>query len=219
MDQDKTVDIGTLIPDDHNFNRGTEEGARLMQKSFEQFGAGRSVLVDKDNRIIAGNKSTKAAAESGIKRVRIIETDGTELIAVKRTDITLDSKEGRELALADNVTTQVNLAWDQTELQAMGDEYGFSTDEWGVVIPDSANPVEEPDAEEDDFDETKDPIDTICQPGDLWQLGDHRLLCGDSTDMETCKRLMGGAISRFMAHRSAVQRSRKEYPGNDHPER
>lgn len=132
MDQDKTVDIGTLIPDDHNFNRGTEEGARLMQKSFEQFGAGRSVLVDKDNRIIAGNKSTKAAAESGIKRVRIIETDGTELIAVKRTDITLDSKEGRELALADNATAQINLSWDEAELKIIDENIDIGIADWGV---------------------------------------------------------------------------------------
>lgn len=198
------MDISQLVPDDHNFNLGTEEGAKLMRKSFSELGAGRSILIDRDNRIIAGNKSQQAASDAGIKRVRIIETDGSELIAVKRTDLTLDSKEGRELALADNVTTQVNLAWDETELQTMGDEYGFSTDEWGVVIPDSATPIEEAEAEEDEFDETKDPVKTICQPGDLWQLGDHRLLCGDSTLIESCNRLMGGAISRFMDYRSSI---------------
>lgn len=191
------MDISQLVPDDHNFNRGTEEGAKLMRKSFSELGAGRSILIDKDNRIIAGNKSQQAASDAGIKRVRIIETDGKELIAVKRTDLTLDSKEGRELALADNVTTQVNLAWDEAELQAMGDQYGFYSDDWGVVIPESATPIEEPDAEEDDFDETKDPVETICQPGDLWQLGEHRLLCGDSTDVETCKRLMGGQLANL----------------------
>ena len=130
------MDISQLVPDDHNFNRGTEEGAKLMRKSFTELGAGRSILLDRDNRIIAGNKSQQAASEAGITRVRIIETDGSELIAVKRTDLTLDSEKGREMALADNVTTQVNLSWDKAELQAMNDEYGFSMDEWGVDIPD-----------------------------------------------------------------------------------
>ena len=45
---------------------------------------------------------------------------------------------------------------------------------------------------EDDFDEEKDCIKVLCKPGDIWELGDHRLACGDSTDLETVKRLMGG---------------------------
>ena len=112
----ETVNIEELVQDQHNFNKGTEEGARLMEKSFTELGAGRSILIDKDGHIIAGNKSQKAAMAAGIKKVRVIESDGTELIAVKRTDISIDSKEGRELALADNLTTQVNLAWDNVEL-------------------------------------------------------------------------------------------------------
>jgi hypothetical protein len=47
-------------------------------------------------------------------------------------------------------------------------------------------------AKEDDFDESKDGILVRCKPGDVWQLGDHRLMCGDSTDLETVKALMGG---------------------------
>ena len=112
----ETVNIEELVQDQHNFNKGTEECALLMEKSFTELGAGRSILIDKDGNIIAGNKSQKAAMAAGIKKVRVIESDGTELIAVKRTDISIDSKEGRELALADNLTTHVNLAWDNVEL-------------------------------------------------------------------------------------------------------
>ena len=102
-----------------------------MEKSFKELGAGRSVLIDKDGRIIAGNKSQKAAIAAGIKKVRIIETTGDELVAVKRTDISLDSKEGRELALADNLTTQVNLAWDEVELDKVAAQEGIDLDLWG----------------------------------------------------------------------------------------
>lgn len=54
---EKTIDINELVQDQHNFNRGTDEGARLMRKSLTELGAGRSILVDKDGNIIAGNKT------------------------------------------------------------------------------------------------------------------------------------------------------------------
>ena len=127
-----TINIEELVQDDHNLNKGTKEGQRLMEKSFKELGAGRSILVDKDGRIIAGNKSQKAAMAAGIRKVRVIETHGDELIAVKRTDLSLDSKEGRELAYADNLTTQVNLAWDEIELDHLQTEVeGFDTSDWG----------------------------------------------------------------------------------------
>jgi len=58
-----------LIHDDKNFNKGSEAGAKLIKKSFEKFGAGRSILLDKNNRIIAGNKSVEF---SGIDDVQIV---------------------------------------------------------------------------------------------------------------------------------------------------
>ena len=134
MKEDNTINIDELVQDAHNFNKGTEEGQKLMEKSFKELGAGRSILVDKDGKIIAGNKSQLAAQAAGIKKVRVIESDGTELIAVKRTDLSIDSAEGRKLALADNLTTQVNLAWDEIQLQSVQDELGtdFSLEEWNV---------------------------------------------------------------------------------------
>ena len=55
---EKLIDIKKLVPDDHNFNKGTEQGRELVKQSFEKYGAGRSVLLDKDDRLIAGNKAT-----------------------------------------------------------------------------------------------------------------------------------------------------------------
>ena len=119
---EEVKDINELIHDDHNFNRGTSLGNKLLKKSFSELGAGRSVLIDKDNRIIAGNKSHEAAQASGITKVRIIETSGDELIAVKRTDLSLDSEQGRKLALADNATASINLSWDNAQLQLVGQQ-------------------------------------------------------------------------------------------------
>lgn len=55
------IDINELQQDEHNFNKGTSEGQQLMEESFADLGAGRSILIDKDGKIIAGNKSQKAA--------------------------------------------------------------------------------------------------------------------------------------------------------------
>ena len=136
MDE-KVINIEELVQDEHNFNKGTDEGGRLMERSFKEMGAGRSVLIDKHGKIIAGNKSQKAAIAAGIKRVRVIETTGDELIAVKRTDVELESEQGRKMALLDNLTTQVNLAWDETELQTItGEIEGFDVGDFGFDIKD-----------------------------------------------------------------------------------
>ena len=134
MAEEKIIDISQIRHDKRNFNKGTDEGKEMMEKSFKEHGAGRSILLDKDGNIIAGNKSTSAARKAGIKKVRVIETDGTELIAVKRTDIDIDSAEGRRLALADNATTQANLVFDHQELEACMLECDLDPNEWGVPI-------------------------------------------------------------------------------------
>ncbi len=140
MSKEEVIDISQLRHDKKNFNRGTDEGKEMMEQSFREHGAGRSVLLDKDNNIIAGNKSTSAAKKAGIRKVRVIETDGTELIAVKRTDISIDSQEGREMALLDNRTAQINLSWDEAELADVTAEIeGFDASQFGFDISQVAN--------------------------------------------------------------------------------
>ena len=219
MNKDNIIDIEDLTPDAHNFNQGTDEGRQLMQRSLTELGAGRSILVDRNGNVIAGNKTQEAAIKAGIRKVRVIETDGTELVAVKRTDIDIDSAKGRELALVDNLATQINLQWDEAELEAMSEQFDdFNPDEWGLEL-DIAGPAEEETTEEDDFDEEKDPVETICQPGDLWQMGDHRLLCGDSTKREDVARLMQGEQAHLWLtdppYNVAVQNSQGMTISND----
>jgi hypothetical protein len=113
--QIENTTVTSLIADDKNFNKGSEVGAEMIRKSFQKFGAGRSILLDKNNRIIAGNKSVEY---SGLKNVMIVESDGTQLIAVKRTDIDLDSPQGREMALADNASAKANIVFDAELVEA-----------------------------------------------------------------------------------------------------
>ena len=191
------IDIEELAQDAHNFNKGTDEGRQLMERSLSELGAGRSILIDRNGNIIAGNKTQEAAIKAGIKKVRVIETTGDELVAVKRTDVDIDSAKGRELALVDNLATQVNLSWDEAELQSVqADVEGFEPDQWGLDI-EVSDPTADIEVEEDDFDEQKDAVETICQSGDLWQLGNHRLMCGDSTKREDVARLMQGELAHL----------------------
>ena len=128
----KEAKLKDLIQDDRNLNAGTERGQQLIEKSLREFGAGRSILLDKNNRIIAGNKTHKNAELAGLDDVIIVETDGTKLVAVKRTDVDLDTKKGRKMALADNATVKADLAWNTEELNAVADDFGIDTDEWDV---------------------------------------------------------------------------------------
>ena len=110
--------IKDLHFDDKNFNKHTEFGMGLLEKSLREHGAGRSILLDKDNNIIAGNGVVEAAGQIGLDKVKIVEATGDEIIAVKRTDISLNSHKGREMALADNATAAVDLSWDEENLRS-----------------------------------------------------------------------------------------------------
>jgi DNA modification methylase len=126
----QSTKISDLIADDKNFNKGSEFGNSLIEKSFRKFGAGRSILIDKNNRIIAGNKSVENAMAIGMEDVQIVESDGTKIIAVKRTDIDLDSEQGREMALADNASAKANIVFDAEVIEA---ELGEAVCvEWGI---------------------------------------------------------------------------------------
>ena len=194
MDKEKVINIEELEQDLHNFNKGTEAGQQLMERSFKELGAGRSILLDRNGNIIAGNKSQKAAIAAGIKRVRVIETTGDELVAVKRTDVDIDTADGRKMAYLDNLTTQVNLTWDETEIQAVqADVEGFDVGDFGFDIGELAqgDPTEADKVKEDDFDPDEH-YEPKTKTGDVFQLGEHRLMCGDSTKAEDVAKLMNG---------------------------
>lgn len=110
--------ISDLIPDPHNANKGTAAGRGMLETSLQLYGAGRSIVLDKNNVILCGNKTAQVAGEIGFENVRIVETDGTELIAVKRTDLDINDKNARELAIADNRVGEVGLDWDKELLKS-----------------------------------------------------------------------------------------------------
>ena len=147
----KTKDIKTiadLTPDGENFNRHTEFGQKLLEDSLRKFGAGRSILVDKDGNIIAGNSTTETAAAIGMDDVVVVQTDGTKLVVVQRTDLSLDSPEGRELALADNMTALKGIDIDLDKVkETLGEDLAKA---WGMELPkpEKAKPEKRDDVEE-----------------------------------------------------------------------
>ena len=125
---EQQIDIHDLVQDDKNFNQGTARGKVLLDRSFERFGAARSVLVDKNNRIIAGNKSTIAAEDHGISKVRVVETTGKDLVVVKRTDLDIETAE----ALADNMAAKQNFSLSYEAIREAVDDVGLDPTIWGI---------------------------------------------------------------------------------------
>ena len=172
--------------DTHNYRNHDEQNLKLIDKSLKECGAGRSILLDSENEIIAGNATYKNAVANNIP-VKIIETDGKTLIALKRTDLKTNSKKRKKLALLDNSTSNkviwdldnISADFDLAELPDMGLEEICGAD------------IEDTEITEDEVPNAED-VETKCKRGDIWQLGEHRLMCGDSTVITDVEKLMNG---------------------------
>jgi len=112
--------IEDIKPDRNNPNRHTPRGKKLLKSSLKKFGAGRSILLDAENRVISGNATFEQARQLGYKKVMVVDSDGDTLVAVRRKDLNLegDDKKARELAAHDNRVGQVDLEWDTDILKS-----------------------------------------------------------------------------------------------------
>lgn len=180
--------INNLKSDHKNARKRTDRSATLIAESLKRYGAARSIVIDEDGRILAGNGTVEGAKKAGIDKVRIIEAEGDELIAVRRTGLTEDEKVG--LALADNRSSDLS-EWDNDMLRQLSEEHDitpwFEDDELLAEVLETVEGNTDPD------DVPEPPAEPTTKPGDLWILGNHRLLCGDSTDTVALERLMDGA--------------------------
>ena len=187
--------IAELQLDEHNANLGTDRGRKLLAESLHDLGAGRSILLDKEGRIIAGNKTVEGAREVGIEDVIIVRTTGDQLVAVQRDDLDLENGDGRarRLAYADNRIAEVDLEWDIEQVT--------KDIEAGVDIEGMFEGFEFPEPGREgliDDDDVPEPEEAITKPGGLWVLGEHRLLCGDATKVEDVARLMDGEKAELL---------------------
>lgn len=106
--------IADLRPDPENARRHTPRNIGAIVDSLHAVGAARSIVIDEHDVILAGNGTIEGAAEAGITRLRVVEADGNEVIAVRRRGLTPEQK--RRLALADNRSAEI-AEWDYAVLQ------------------------------------------------------------------------------------------------------
>lgn len=115
-----------------NYRVHGDKNKRLIRKSLEECGAGRSILLDKDDVIIAGNGVYEQAQGLGLK-VRVIESDGTELIAIKRKDLSTSDEKRKLLAFADNYTSDTS----EFDIEAILDDFDAENlDVWEFDVND-----------------------------------------------------------------------------------
>lgn len=173
----------------------TEDDFEKLKKSlvnFRKMLSLRPMVVDEDWNILGGNMRYLALCRLRDEGVEGF-TDDIPDEWVKQ-DITLSAAEKREFIIKDNQQRGRNdwdaLAneWDDEELR----EWDVEAAEWGA---DAESEDDSKQVDEDDFDENKDAVQTVCKQGDVWQLGVHRLMCGDSTDEKQVATLMGGKLA------------------------
>jgi predicted nicotinamide N-methyase len=99
------TDIKELLADPNNRRRHTARNVGLLVDSLQKVGAARSIVIDENNEVLAGNATIEAAAEAGITKLKVVEADGQEVIAVRRSGLTPDQK--RNLAIYDNRTGEL----------------------------------------------------------------------------------------------------------------
>ena len=146
-------------------------------KEFPKMMALRPMVVDNDMTVLGGNMRLRALQHLGYKEI-------PDEWVKKASELTEDEK--RQFIIKDNI--QAGL-WDWDALANEWDEVELT--EWGLELPPEWGQAEQGEAQEDDY-EIPDEIETDIVLGDLFEIGQHRLLCGDSTDSDTVAKLMGG---------------------------
>ena len=173
------VSLEKLKPYERNAKQHPEEQLEKLQASIREFGFVSPCLIDKDYNIIAGHGRVMAAKQMGLERVPCVLIEG------------LTEEQRRAYILADNRLTELggwdmdavkieleDLAMDDFDITLTGFDFDFADEDTEVI--------------DDEYDEDKEDIPARTKLGDIWQLGDHRLICGDSTSAETFANLLQG---------------------------
>lgn len=106
--------IKDLKPDQRNARKHNPRNIGMIEDALHEVGAARSIVIDEEGNILAGNGTVEAAAQAGIERVKVVDADGEEIVAVRRRGLT--AKQKRRLALFDNRTAET-ASWDSGELE------------------------------------------------------------------------------------------------------
>jgi len=198
----ETVAITSLVLDPANARRHPDKNLETIKGSLARFGQQKPIVVGKNNVVIAGNGTLEGARALGWDKINVVRTE-------------LEGTEATAYALADNRSGEL-AEWDANilgeTLKSLQDidfdlsAIGFDDDDLAKMMPtEVAEGLTDPDA-------VPENVETRCKPGDLWILGDHRLLCGDSTNVQHVERLMGGQKAS-LCFTSPPYADQREYGG------
>jgi len=177
MDIIEKVKLSLILSNPNNPRIIKDDKFKKLVKSIEEFPEmleKRPIIVNEDMIVLGGNMRLKACKEAGLKEIPIIKVTGWS------------EEKQKEFVIKDNS------GFGEWDWDMLANEWDVETlEEWGLDIPDFA--VKELDAEEDDYEvPDEDQIKTDIVLGDLIEIGEHRLLCGDSTDSDQVAKLMNG---------------------------
>jgi DNA modification methylase len=179
--------VETLIPYAKNARTHSDEQVAQIAGSIKEFGFNNPVLVDKDNSIIAGHGRLMAARKLGMDKVPVVQLGH------------MTEAQRKAYVLADN-RIALNSGWDtgmlSLELQDLKDDIdlsllGFDPDELDALL----NPIEETEGLTDEDAVPDVPDEPKTKLGDIYILGNHRLMCGDSTSIDDAEKLMDGLLA------------------------
>jgi site-specific DNA-methyltransferase (adenine-specific) len=174
--------LADLAPDPLNARKHNERNIGMLERSLKEVGAARSIVVDENGRILAGHGVVEAAANVGIEKVRTIEADGDEIIAVVRRGLTKEQKQS--LALYDNRVGELS-EWNPEMLRTLQEQGakldGLWTDKELAALNLQSGEIEEgPEPQIDKAAELQREWGT--KRGQMWDIGKHRLMCGDACE-------------------------------------
>lgn len=173
--QVKNIKVKDLFPNKKNPRKISKENLKKLKSKIERLGFHNPVKVDEKMNLLGGNQRVKALLEMGAAELEI---------PVMIPNRPLTKKEKDEIIITDNVSDG---EWDWNILK---DEWNMEElKDWGLEWDLLDDELEEIEIIED---EVPEEISTRCKLGDIWQLGNHRLMCGDSTNIDDVKELMGG---------------------------
>lgn len=171
--------VADLVPYENNA-RINDGAVEAVANSIKEFGIKNPIIIDRDNVIVCGHTRIKACEKLGIEKVPCVVADD------------LTDEQIKAFRIADNSTAQI-AEWDLEKLQAELENIDMDMVQFGLQEQiDEIEKEFEKEVQEDEVPEVDEEHEPICKLGDIWQLGRHRLICGDSTDKAMVERLMNG---------------------------
>jgi site-specific DNA-methyltransferase (adenine-specific) len=190
MNQIESLPVSDLIPYARNSRTHSDEQVTQIAASIREFGFTNPVLIDSSGTIIAGHGRVMAAKKVGLAEVPCLRLQH------------LSPSQIRAYVIADNKLA-LNAGWDDEMLKAElltlqeegfnTDLTGFSDDELNALLN---SEIIEGQTDPDEIPEP--PVEPITKLGDIWILGNHRLMCGDSTSIDNAKRLMDNSLADLL---------------------